>query len=156
MPRILYATASELVQYAADRGVSVSEADATKNITLAQDYIDNTYNFKGAAVYPESAFPRIGIDYPETTVPPPITRATLIVGMMFINGTPIAEGSVPQPLLKREVIATNKIENEYATNYAASQVQSNVILPSLVRLFTEFDLIDSMAGYSTNLYGVRG
>lgn len=156
MPRMMYATATELIQYAADRGVSVTEQIANKQLMLAQDYIDGTYSFRGEPVYVESAFPRTGLeDFPETMIPPIVSQATLKVALMLINDTPIMEGTIPEAQIKREVVATNKVETEYATNYAASRVQSNIILPSLLRMFEQYNLI-TVAGIGVNLYGVRG
>lgn len=157
MPRIIYVTAADLVQYAADRGVLVTEDAARIAVTQAQDYIDNTYSFYGTAVYPESEFPRSGLElYPDTVVPEPVHRATLQVALMILKDVPIQEGALAAPQVKREVVATNKIETEYATNYKAAPVQNSVILPSLLRLFDRYLLLDASSVTCVNLFGVRG
>ena len=68
MPRILYAAATELVTYAADRGVVVSEDDARIELNKAQDYIDQTYDFIGEPMQEDSEFPRSGTKYLEDAV----------------------------------------------------------------------------------------
>lgn len=157
MTRIIYASPDALVQYAADRGVLIEAGEATELILRAQDYIDGTYTYKGVPVFFDTAFPRKGLAlFDEETLPLPIIQATLQVALMIKNGVALTEGALASPQIKREVIATNKIETEYATNYQASPVQDGIVLASLVRLFNEYELLNAAGSFAPNLTGWRG
>lgn len=157
MARIIYASPDALVQYAADRGVLIEVGEATELVLRAQDYIDGTYSYKGVPVFFDTAFPRKGLAlFDDETLPLPIIQATLQVALMIKNGVALTEGALASPQIKREVIATNKVETEYATNYQANPVQDGVVLASLVRLFNEYELLSAAGTFAPNLTGWRG
>lgn len=155
MPRILYAASSELVTYAADRGVLVSEADARVTLNKAQDYIDTEYTFKGVAMQDDSEFPRSGTDYPEDSVPVAVKNATLYAGLMLLQGVEFMEGKLATAQTKSVKIAANGIQEEYATNYKDGAVQKAIRLDAVTVMLTRARLLDD-TGYTLNMRGVRG
>lgn len=158
MPIRMYTSPADLIEYARQRGTVIEEDEAQALIMAAQDYIDGTYSFLGEAVHFETAFPRTGLErFSEDVIPEPVRQATMQVAIMLKNGVPLTEGVIAQAQIKREVVSTNKIETEYATNYRADPVQRATTLPSLVRLFTTYDLLNpNAANVSINLTGWRG
>lgn len=165
MAKTIYATAAELRTYAAERGVSlmnsagVEYTDDEINVflTKAQDYIDLVFSFVGEPVGDYAAFPRTGLkSYDETTVPPAVRLATLYVAMHLMEGLPILEGQKPQSEIKREVVAANRIETEYATNYKDNTVQGFVILDAPMYMLRRAGLLSGVASGGFNLFGVRG
>lgn len=155
MPRILYAAASELVTYAADRGVVVSEADARITLNKAQDYIDTTYEFKGEQVEPDSQFPRTGIDFPPDAIPFPVKNATLYAALLLLQGVEFTEGKVATAQTKSVKIGVSGISEEYATNYKDGAVQDAIILDGVTIMLKRSNLLDSSM-FSLNMRGVRG
>lgn len=164
MAMTIYATADDLRTYATQRGVSLltSEGAILTNeqlqvfITKAQDYIDTNFPFVGEAVYDDSQFPRTGLEkYDETTIPPSVRTSTLYVASHLVEGLPILEGQRPQSEIKREVVAANRIETEYATNYKDNGIQRAIILDAPLYMMQRAGLI---GGFATgiNLIGLRG
>lgn len=156
MTRMLYASTAELIEYAADRGVLVSETDARKWLNSAQDYIDNEYDFRGEAVYDTSAFPRTGLEnFADDVIPYPVKNATLYAALMLAQGVEFLEGKLATAQIKSETIAVNRITTEYATNYQDDAVQKSIRLDGVTNMLRRADLLDPDA-FIVNLYGVRG
>lgn len=164
MAKTIYASVSELRTYAAERGVSLlkdtgeayTDDELSVFLTKAQDYIDVVFSFKGQAVYGDSEFPRSGLEnYDETTVPPAVRKSTLNVATHIIDGLPIMEGQRATAQVKREVIASNRIETEYATNYAHGPVQGYVVLEAPLFILKRAGLIADNMG-SMNFFALRG
>ena len=155
MPRILYAASSELITYAADRGVVVSEADARITLNQAQDYIDTNYDFKGVAMQEDSEFPRSGTAYPEDSVPVAVKNATLYAGLMLLQGVQFLEGKIADAQTKSVKITASGISEEYATNYKDGSTQSAIQLDGVTVLLRRAGLLDD-TGYTLNMRGVRG
>lgn len=156
MPRILYAATDELITYAADRGVSVSDTDARVALNLAQDYIDTEYDFVGEAVNVESEFPRTGLEnYADDVVPYPVKNATLYAALMQLQGVEFMEGKLATAQTKSVTIAANRIQEEYATNYQDGAVQSAIRLDAVTVMLDRAGLLDSEAR-PLNMIGVRG
>lgn len=164
MANSLYASVPELKTYAAERGVSLlgasgveyTESEVRVFLRKAQDYIDLVFSFNGEAVYDDSAFPRHNLkDYDSTTVPPAVRRATLYIACHLVDGLPILEGQKAQSEIKREVVASNRIETEYATNYKDNTVQGYVMLDAPLYMLSRAGLL---SGENTgfNMIGLRG
>lgn len=155
MPRILYAASSELVNYAADRGVVVSEADARIELNKAQDYIDTTYDFKGEAMQEDSQFPRTGTAYAEDVVPVPVKNATLYAALMLLQGVEFMEGKLATSQTKSVKIGVSGISEEFATNYQDGAVQDSMRLDGVTVMLKRANLLDESL-FRINMYGVRG
>lgn len=153
----IYVDAATFVSYAADRGVTLDLTKAAVEIRKAQDYIDMAYQFNGTPVSNGSAFPRSGLEhYDNTTVPYPIKNATMLVAMLSVNGANIYAGTTTAPV-KRETIASNRIETEYDTETNSLRSATDVILfPSITRLLDEAALLAQAATIINNFYGMRG
>ena len=165
MANTRYATVEELRTYAAERGVSLisstgaefTDSEINVFLTKAQDYIDFVFTFQGEPVGDLNQFPRRGLElYDETTVPPAVRVATLYVATHLIEGLPILEGQKPQSEVKREVIAANRIETEYATNYKDSTVQGYVMLDAPLYILRRAGLLSGASTGGFNLFGLRG
>ena len=155
MPRILYAASSELVNYAADRGVVVSEADARIELNKAQDYIDTTYDFKGEATQEDSPFPRTGTAYAKDVVPVPVKNATLYAALMLLQGVEFMEGKLATSQTKSVKIGVSGISEEFATNYQDGAVQDSMRLDGVTVMLKRANLLDESL-FRINMYGVRG
>lgn len=150
MARLLYVTSTELREYAADRGVTLSGDDALVLLNKAQDYIDTTYSFCGTRVYETSAFPRNGLDgYDNSTIPCAVKQATLYAAMQIQIGTPFMEGRLADPQVKKVTIGATSISREYATNYKANPVQQTTPLQGCTSLLADADLLCG------NVYGIN-
>lgn len=155
MPRILYAASSELVTYAADRGVVVSEDEARVTLNKAQDYIDTTYEYVGEPVNDDSEFPRTGTQFPEDVVPVPVKNATLYAALMLLQGVEFLEGKLATAQQKSVKIAVSGITEEYATNYRDGAVQDAIILDGVTVMLRRAGLLDPNI-LRLNMRGVRG
>lgn len=155
MPRILYAASSELVTYAADRGVVVSEDDARIALNKAQDYLDTTYAFVGEPTQDDSEFPRTGTQFPDDVVPYAVKDATLYAALMILNEVEFLEGKLATAQQKSVKIAVSGISEEYATNYRDGAVQENMMLDGVTIKLRRAKLLDD-AAFSLNMRGVRG
>lgn len=156
MARILYASSQELIDYAAERGVVVSDDDARTILNKAQDYIDTEYFFKGEAVNVDSEFPRTGLEhYADDVVPLPVKRATLYAALMLAQGVEFLEGKLADSQTKMVTIATGRITEEYATNYQDGATQSAIKLDGVTILLRKAGLLDEDMAI-INMYGVRG
>lgn len=155
MPRILYAAATELVTYAADRGVVVSEDDARIELNKAQDYIDQTYDFIGEPMQEDSEFPRSGTKYLEDVVPIAVKNATLYAALMLLQGVEFLEGKLATAQTKSVKIGVSGINEEYATNYKDGAVQDSVRLDVVTVLLRRAQLLDNSLS-RLNMRGVRG
>ena len=165
MARTLYASPDELRTYAQERGVSLkndggvelTDSEVSVFLTKAQDYIDLVFTFVGEPVDEDSQFPRIGLDkYDETTVPPAVRKSTMYVACHLIEGLPILEGQKAQAEIKREVVASNRIETEYATNYKDGTVQSFVVLDAPMYMLNRAGLLAGVSNNGFNMFGLRG
>lgn len=164
MARTIYASIPEFRTYALERGVSLttdagdelSDDDLRVYLTKAQDYVDVVFDFKGEPTGDDSEFPRTGLkNYDETTVPPAVRKATLYVALHIFDGLPILEGQRGANQVKREVIAANRIETEYATNFKESTVQGYIVLEAPLYMLTRAKLLADHMG-SINMFGIRG
>lgn len=166
MANTRYASVDEFKTYAADRGVSLtntqtgaqlSDNEINVFLTKAQDYIDLVFSFVGDPVYDSTQFPRTGLSkYDETTVPPAVRLSTMYVAAHLVNGLPILEGQKAQAEVKREVVAANRIETEYATNYKDGSVQGYVILDAPMYMLDRAGLLSGVSTGGMNLFGLRG
>lgn len=165
MAKTVYATVDELKTYAAERGVSlvsgngVDYTDSEINVflTKAQDYIDLVFSYVGTPVGAYSEFPRNGLSlYDETTVPPAVRISTMYVAAHLIDGLPILEGQKAQAEIKKEVVASNRIETEYATNYKDPVVQGFVVLDAPLYMLRRAGLLSGVSTGGMNLFGLRG
>lgn len=157
MTRPQYVETSAFVQYAASCGIVVTDTDATILITRAQNYLDGAYKYAGYRVQIDSAFPRYDLKhFTSTEIPPPITEATKIVALLLAQNVPIEAGNAPEPKVSKEVIATGRIEVQYAADYQASLIQSTKLIPSVTNLLREYCLLDSDAFNGISLTAIRG
>lgn len=165
MAKTIYATAAELKTYAAERGVSLLSAQGVEYtddevnvfLTKAQDYIDLVFTYVGEPVGDYSQFPRTGLgSYDETTVPPAVRISTMYVAAHLIDGLPILEGQKAQAEIKKEVVASNRIETEYATNYKDPVVQSFVVLDAPLYMLRRAGLLSGVSTGGMNMFGLRG
>ena len=155
MPRILYAASSELVTYAADRGVVVSEDEARIQLNKAQDYIDNEYEYIGEPMQDDSQFPRTGTQFADDVVPYAVQNATLYAALMLLQGVEFMEGKLAESQQKSVKIAVSGITEEFATNYKDGAIQDSYRLDAVTVMLRRANLLDdSMA--SLNMRGVRG
>lgn len=165
MAKTMYASVPELRTYAAERGVrltgdtgeELTDDEINVLLTKAQDYIDLVFTFNGEAVGEYSQFPRTGLEvYDETTVPPAVRFATMYVAVHIYDKLPILEGQKAQSEIKREVVASNRIETEYATNYKdGASIQGYTMLEAPMMMLRRAGLlVPTVGGY--NLFGVRG
>ena len=135
----------------------LDEYEKSVFLTKAQDYIDFVFTFQGEPVGELNQFPRRNLDnYDETTIPPAVRLATLYVASHLIEGLPILEGQKPQSEIKREVIAANRIETEYATNYKDNIVQGYVMLDAPLYILRRAGLLSGTSSGGVNLFGLRG
>lgn len=165
MANTMYASVPEFRTYAAARGVSLmgdtgeelTDDEINVFLTKAQDYIDLVFTFKGEAVGDYSQFPRTGLEqYDETTVPPAVRTATMYVATHILDGLPILEGQKAQAEIKREVVASNRIETEYATSSKeSSTLQGYAMLEAPMLILKRAGLLAHSIG-AYNLWGVRG
>lgn len=156
MSNVRYASSAEFVTYAAERGVTVTNDEALTRLTVAQDYIDQNYSFRGVAINADTEFPRSGLDnYADDVVPYPVKRATLYAALMLAQGVEFLEGKLAESQVKSVTIASNKISEEYATNYKDGAVQSATRLDGVTSILSKADLLDPDANV-INLIGVRG
>jgi hypothetical protein len=157
MTRPQYVETSAFVQYAASCGIVVTDAEATILITRAQNYLDGAYKYKGYRVSVDSAFPRYDLkNYTHLEIPAPITEATKIIALLLAQNVPIEAGSAPDAKVSKEVIATGRIEVQYATDYQAPQTQNAKLIPSVTNLLREYCLIDFDSFNGVNLTAIRG
>lgn len=165
MAKTLYASVDELRTYATDRAVSLqspsgvpfTDDEVVVFLVKAQDYIDLVFEYKGEAINDDSEFPRKGLDkYDETTVPPAVRKSTMYVACHLIEGLPVMEGSRAESEIKREVVAANRVETEYATNYNDSPVQGFIVLDAPLYMLRRAGLIKSLSGFSMNMKAIRG
>lgn len=165
MPKALYATIADYREYAIARGGTLTNTDGSELsdneiqvlLTKSQDYVDLVFTYKGEAVFDNSEFPRAGLDrYDDTTIPQAVTTATLYVASCFADGLLFVEGSRAEAQIKREVIAGNKIEIEYATNYKnENTTQGYTVLEAPLLILQRAGLISNL-GSTFNLFGMRG
>lgn len=154
MTRPQYVEPSAFVQYAASCGIVVDEAQAAILITRAQNYLDGTYTYDGYRVQVDSAFPRHCLKlFTHTEIPAPITEATKIIGVMLAQGVPLEAGVTADSKVSKEVIATNRVEVQYATNYQDAPVQSAYKVAAVTNLLREYCLLDTSA---LQLTAIRG
>ena len=157
MARRLYVSSAELVEYAADRGVTLSSEAALILCNNAQDYIDMAYEFCGTPVFDNSAFPRNGLDdYDNATIPYAVKAATLYAALQMQIGTPFTEGKLADPQVKKVVIGASSISREYATNYKANPVQKLTQLQGCTSLLYDAGLLCSSPYGITNMFAWRG
>ena len=150
----VYVDATTFVSYAQERGVTITEDVARIELRKAQDYIDDAYYFVGNPVFSGSSFPRNGLlEYDNKIVPYSVKLATMRIALMSINGVSIYDG-VSTQLVKKEVVASGRLETEYETENATS-TQNAIKFPSVTKLLYEDGLLDD-ASSGFRLYGLRG
>lgn len=153
---VIYVDSDTFVAYALQRGITVDAITASYEIRKAQDYIDFAYSFKGTPVNSDSAFPRYGLaDFDATTVPVQVKAATMQLALMSLDGVSFHAGTVNRPV-KREVVASGKIETEYdTTGDNANSTQDMVRFSFITKMLSDIDVIEDGVGVF-NMRGLRG
>lgn len=157
MARALYVSSLEFKQYAADRGVIVSDSEALPMLNRAQDYINTIYQYKGTSVNGINAFPRKGLcNYADDVIPEAVIEATLYAALQIKLKVPFLEGALADPQIKSRQISLSGIKEEMATNYKASPVQESVPLQMCTSLLANADLLARSPYGIVNMDAFRG
>lgn len=153
---VLYVDSDTFIAYALKRGFSVDVNTAQIELRKAQDYLDFAYSFKGTPICVDSAFPRRGLDaFDETSIPTQVKVATMQLALMSIDGVSFYAGAVSRPV-KKEVVASGRIETEYETSGDnASATQNASKFSFITKMLSEVDLLADELGV-LNMRGLRG
>lgn len=113
MTTIGYVTDGEYLAYADDRGLSVSSASATINLTKSLDWLElRPFSGEKTDEAQELEFPRNG----ETEVPDKIKTAQIIGAIIYDGGGDLY--APIKPRVKRKKV--DVLETEYADNASSS------------------------------------